>query len=484
MGIKLVRLLVGVTLVLLVALVTVFLVGNIAGRDTKSVSDPRLSNFTSWADLYAEMNVDASYPVVLSHIRGLSQVPNSARGKAVINFKQGTVAVRVQGLPGLPARSTYQVLLVDNLPGSGNSVALDRGPGGDEIIELGELKMQGTDGTLERVVDPGRLRGFEVDMVVVTRKTPGAGEEFVVGGIPSLFYKMGRRTSLLAEMELDEPGNSPVALLRGLGRNLTSPLTASASRPAAVNQAMLGLIEQGRVLFFEETFNGNGRTCGTCHRLENNFTIDPAFIATLPPDDFLFVAEFNPALAQLENPTLMRGSRALILEPIDGFDKPPVFRGAPPTINLSFTGPYGLSGGIATLGEFDIGAVMVHATKTLNRVRGVDFRLPTQQELDALEAFQLSIVVPRRQEFDLDRFLTTDAQRRGRDMFFGPAKCSECHGGPVLSDASLALGGGNQPFNTGVVNLPINAGANGGFGPLPLGRRAVRASSARRPCST
>ena len=44
MGIKLVRLLVGVTLVLLVALVTVFLVGNIAG--TKSVSDPRLSNFT------------------------------------------------------------------------------------------------------------------------------------------------------------------------------------------------------------------------------------------------------------------------------------------------------------------------------------------------------------------------------------------------------------------------------------------------------
>ena len=220
------------------------------------------------------MNVDASYPVVLSHIRGLSQVPNSARGKAVINFKQGTVAVRVQGLPGLPARSTYQVLLVDNLPGSGNSVALDRGPGGDEIIELGELKMQGTDGTLERVVDPGRLRGFEVDMVVVTRKTPGAGEEFVVGGIPSLFYKMGRRTSLLAEMELDEPGNSPVALLRGLGRNLTSPLTASASRPAAVNQAMLGLIEQGRVLFFEETFNGNGRTCGTCHRLENNFTID------------------------------------------------------------------------------------------------------------------------------------------------------------------------------------------------------------------
>ena len=42
------------------------------------------------------------------------------------------------------------------------------------------------------------------------------------------------------------------------------------------------LVEQGRELFFNETFEGNGRTCGTCHRAENNFTIDPAFIATLP----------------------------------------------------------------------------------------------------------------------------------------------------------------------------------------------------------
>ena len=117
---------------------------------------------------------DASYPVVLSHIRGLSEVPSSARGKAVINFKEGTVSVSVRGLPGLPARSTYQVMLVDNLPGSENSVALDRGPGGDEIIALGELKLQGNDGTLERPVDPARLRGFEVDMVVVTLKTPGA----------------------------------------------------------------------------------------------------------------------------------------------------------------------------------------------------------------------------------------------------------------------------------------------------------------------
>ena len=42
------------------------------------------------------------------------------------------------------------------------------------------------------------------------------------------------------------------------------------------------LIEEGRKLFFEETFEGNGRTCGTCHPANNNFTIDPAFVRTLP----------------------------------------------------------------------------------------------------------------------------------------------------------------------------------------------------------
>jgi len=61
------------------------------------------------------------------------------------------------------------------------------------------------------------------------------------------------------------------------------------------------LIERGRELFMNETFNGNGRTCATCHPPTNNFTIDPAFIATLPNTDPLFVAERIPALATLEN---------------------------------------------------------------------------------------------------------------------------------------------------------------------------------------
>ena len=80
------------------------------------------------------------------------------------------------------------------------------------------------------------------------------------------------------------------------------------------------LISQGAQLFFEETFSGNGRTCGTCHPASNNFTIDPAFIATLPANNPLFVAEFNPALAQLERPQLMR-QFGLILENLDGLEQ-------------------------------------------------------------------------------------------------------------------------------------------------------------------
>src|SRR5204862_484876 len=97
------------------------------------------------------------------------------------------------------------------------------------------------------------------------------------------------------------------------------------------------LIAKGSDLFFNETFGGNGRTCGTCHPAENNFTIDPAFIATLPKDNPLFVAEFNPELKEnFENPALMR-EFGLILENLDGFDDLKnkfVTRGVPHTLGL------------------------------------------------------------------------------------------------------------------------------------------------------
>ena len=90
----------------------------------------------------------------------------------------------------------------------------------------------------------------------------------------------------------------------------------------------------GADLFFRAPFGGNGRTCGTCHPVGNNLTIDPKFIATLPPTDPLFVAEFNPYLTNLEKPPQMH-QFGLILENVDGFDPDPrthfVLRSVPHT---------------------------------------------------------------------------------------------------------------------------------------------------------
>jgi cytochrome c peroxidase len=227
------------------------------------------------------------------------------------------------------------------------------------------------------------------------------------------------------------------------------------------------LIAKGEEIFFHETFNGNGRTCGTCHRREANFTIDPAFIATLPDNDPLFVAEFNPDLKfNFENPTLMR-EFGLIQENLDGFDDLEhkfVMRGVPHVLAQrtsvnSTQGPRtGWSGdgapGDGSLRSFATGAVTQHFTKTLNRVPGVDFRLPTEQELDALEAFMLSL--GRQQDLTLPLPLKGYVARRGQELFMDDnvAKCNLCH---ANAGATATLGGinfGNINFETGVENLP------------------------------
>jgi hypothetical protein len=106
------------------------------------------------------------------------------------------------------------------------------------------------------------------------------------------------------------------ALLLALGA-LWSSASAFGRKP---KKKPVDLVEKGRFIFFNETFDGNGRTCGTCHPAENNFTIDPMFIASLPHDDPLFVAEFNPDLEEnFENPRLMR-EFGLFIENLDGFE--------------------------------------------------------------------------------------------------------------------------------------------------------------------
>src|SRR5262249_1128709 len=150
------------------------------------------------------------------------------------------------------------------------------------------------------------------------------------------------------------------------------------------------------------------------------------------------------AVLGLENPRRMRTSadttnfpqgRGLILENIDGFPPTaPVFRKSPHILNLSRTAPFGFSGNIPDLQTFATAAVIQHLPRTLARGSSganPDFRLPTPAELQAMQAFMLAQEFPSGTDpnkFDLNRFATTESQRRGRALFFGAAKCSQCHG--------------------------------------------------------
>lgn len=244
---------------------------------------------------------------------------------------------------------------------------------------------------------------------------------------------------------------------------VTSTLLLEMKPADAANLNDPALIAEGRRLFFKEAFGGNGRTCGTCHREERNFTIDAEFIATLPPTDPLFVAEFVPALREnFEKPALMR-KFGLFVENLNGFNDLAhdfTMRSAQHTLGLrasinSTAGPRaGWSGDGApndgALRSFAIGAVTQHFPKTLGRVPGTDFRLPTEAELDALEAFQLSL--GRQVELALPLPLKGQKALQGQALFLDgtKGKCNVCH----LNAGANSGMDNNRNFNTGVEDLP------------------------------
>ncbi len=247
-------------------------------------------------------------------------------------------------------------------------------------------------------------------------------------------------------------------------------------------------VAKGRDLFINETFGGNGRTCATCHRLDNNHTIDPKYISTLPDDDPLFIAETNPDLTALERPKLLR-QFGLILANLDGFDKPGVLRGVPHlfALKLSMMPEEEREGAVVThalgwsadgspedgsLRTFTVGAIKQHMPKTLNREEGVDFRFPTDEELDALEAYMLSL--GRSEELDLDHlFFSSPIVQRGRELFHskepGTGQCKGCHFNAGATSSSSRQNGNRD---TGVEDMPGNllklvwepAPNDGGFG--------------------
>jgi cytochrome c peroxidase len=250
----------------------------------------------------------------------------------------------------------------------------------------------------------------------------------------------------------------------------------------------------GADIFMKENFNGNGRTCGTCHRVERNFAIDPAFIARLPNSDPLFIAENTSdafALNDLEKPAQMR-ARALILENVDGTQPEgptvrfvlrsvphnlsmgtsttrPSFGANPPAERTGWSGDGAPStgtnaSGVAMTGrlaDFTNGAINQHFTRSLNRVIGTDFRQATEQEGQAVATFMRAL--GRTNEINLNSLTFSDPDADAGRVRFINSLCNTCHNNAGANDQ-----GSNQNFLTGVEGARNPALAefpfDGGFG--------------------
>jgi hypothetical protein len=265
-------------------------------------------------------------------------------------------------------------------------------------------------------------------------------------------------------------------------RSAQSALTAQ-DRLATCSQdprVLAGLLSPdicaGGDIFLRETFAGNGRTCGSCHPIANNTTIDVPFLTALHasnPNDPLFIFERDPNLAQLETGDLLNA--AAVLENVDGFQDPTqqfvsrsvnhmlslrtsILRDsgdgtASPPIERTGWGGDGAPGD-GTLRSFLTGAIKQHFTKDLARREGIDFRLPTSLELDLVNAFQLSL--GRQSELDLTRVRINDADAEdGRQAFLDPqrGRCNVCHSNAGANFIDTRL---NRNFNTGLTRVVGN----------------------------
>jgi hypothetical protein len=512
------------------------------------------ASYETWAADFDKNGGERNIILPMNSGQGKLTEHQGASGLVKLNLVDKRVSAEVRGVPETEELDFW---LVDNKPGQGRAILPEPG---DVMVKVGSLRSAAGIAKLDAGFSNQEPDDFEPDFIAITRAGKSPVEDRLLTAQTTLYHRL-YHSAKLGQFGILSDGDrieQPVYGKGVLGRvvDLLNPTAHAQAGPIPNSSTPLEqLITQGRNTFMNGTFNGNGRTCATCHREENNFTIDPAFIATLPPTDPLFVAEFNPALSQnFENPVLMR-KFGLILENVDGFDDldnkfvmrsvPHILAMLPDTLKpgeLDETHPVGgpvtppvertgwsgdgapvgvftLADGTThqatgTLRDFMIGAIIQHYTKTLNRVPGVDFTMPTVAELDALEAFQKSL--GRRQNIKLAgpgalKFKSEKASK-GQEIFNNPGtiinpidgsflfaqpskgagRCLLCHfnaGAADFGEGAL-FSGNNDPgtgtatsnsnFDTGIEDQPFRpftllvpaqkVPPDGGFGRDPVFR--------------
>ena len=515
------------------------------------------AGYRAWAASFEQNGGERNIILPMSSSRVTASNQPSGYGLARLNLVDKTVSVEVSGFPETEALDFW---LIDNASASGGTVLPEEG---DALVRVGSLSHKGGVAKLDASFGQEVSTDFEPDFIAITPAGKSPVEDRLLTGQTTLFHRLyhsekAGRFGVLSDNDKLAETVSEKGILEKVADFFSPTAQADIGPIPNPSTAMEQLITQGRNAFFNGTFNGNGRTCGTCHREDNNLTIDPEFISTLSPTDPLFVAEFNPALSHnFENPVLMR-KFGLILENVDGFDDLPnkfVMRSVPHTLAMlpntlapsqfdethtplgpvvppvervgwsgdgAPVGAFTLADGTVhqatgTLRDFMIGAIIQHYTKTLNRVPGVDFTMPTVAQLDALEAFQKSL--GRRQDLKLAGVgalkLKSEKASKGQAIFNNPGtivnpldgtllfnqpsqgagRCILCHfnGGAGDFVEGALFGGNNDPgtgtaptnsnFDTGIedqpnrpatlLNPPQNIPPDGGFGKDPVFRNGA-----------
>ena len=419
------------------------------------------TSYRTWAVDHEARGGDRNVVFALGWSRGVSRENTEARGTARLDLLHGTAEVALQGLaPG----EEWDVWLVDNQPGGGALA-----DPGDRMQRLGRIAAERGAGRLVSRLGAGFFDRFQADLVVVCRAGGRPETAGVLFGSPDLFQRLYTQRRTPPSWVSDHVATG-VASLFGARAAVATPF-----------DSLDPLVAAGAQLFEKETFGGNGRTCASCHPIRNNFTIDPKFIANLPANDPLFVFETNPDLARDFEKGVSLRELGLVLENVDGMENLPtkfVLRGVPHTLGLPMSRKpqpgsafepippnerLGWSGdgapGGGTIRDFAMGAIVQHFPRTLARVVGVDFRPPTDNELDAMAAFQLAL--GRQTEPDLTNMhFRSPIVTRGQTVYLtgdsergtvAAGKCNRCH---FNGGSNVSVEDQNRNFDIGVVLLP------------------------------
>src|SRR5262245_48381763 len=190
----------------------------------------------------------------LSNLRGVSSEAVNAGGRVTVNLATGAVGSNVQLLP---LQETFDLWLIDNQPGPGHSTLAEHGDG---LMKVGTYAVVAGRHRLSVSLGPTAFTSFYPDRAFVVRSGQSPVDGFVLTGPTTFFTRLRQRQVRFVDDAAAVLGFDPTAAARAAD--------------------FASVTAQGRQLFLNETFEGNGRTCGTCHVETNNFTVDPKLIAT------------------------------------------------------------------------------------------------------------------------------------------------------------------------------------------------------------